>query len=84
MENYGGLEEIYETKKHHISKNTKEFHSILSRLPSANPDLKWNISTLGHSTPSYINLFNLSKKWAMITDPYNPCARRSGLLIFYL
>ena len=76
-------DENYKEKKKKKKIKT-EYHGFITRLPSANPDLKWHTNKLGPIKSSYIKAFNLTKKWAMITDPYNPRARRSGILFFYL
>ena len=72
-------------KKRRNKDNNKQYMSILTRLTSANPSFVWKISETGPLKSYYLTIFKLSIKWALITDPYNPRARRTGgnILIFF-
>ena len=65
------------------NKNIKKYQSVITRLLSVNPSFTWEISNTGGTSRKFLNGFNLSKRWVLITDPYNPTIRTSGKLIDY-
>ena len=65
-------------RKSSLLKN-KEYSSFLTRLEIANPNFKWKKTAIGLASPHYMNALNFSKKLVLITDPYNPKARRTGI-----
>ena len=77
--------DIKQQKKRRNKEGKKTYLSILNRLTSANTSFVWKISETGPLKSYYLNIFKLSVKWALITDPYNPRARRTGgnILIFF-
>lgn len=67
------------TSKKRKSTGRSRYTSILDRLVTANPTLKWKLSEAGGITDTYMNSLNFSKKLAMVTDPYNPRAHETGM-----